>query len=75
MGKEVRLKPCPFCGREVTIDSLKVFHGIACEMTIRCKCGVEFELCGEPPGVFETEHTYKVEKLGKDALEIWNERV
>lgn len=52
------MKPCPFCGREVSIASVLIKRGIIYELRLKCECGVYFDLA----------------ELGTKALERWNER-
>lgn len=66
---EIKLKPCPFCGGEAELYSMKrdkrkvlgIYHMIA---TIKCKrCPAKIEVAGQDN-----------DRAFKNAAELWNRR-
>lgn len=66
----LKVKPCPFCGREVkNITSGISPYGVEV-LHIKCECGAEVDFKGD--GYFYENEIRR--RSGKDALEKWNTR-
>lgn len=73
MNKE--LKPCPFCGAEVELETMPLWHGghgyQGCyEFIIKCKN------CGAQPNYPQNDTVYRSENEAiKNVIKAWNRRV
>ncbi len=70
MDINLYLKPCPFCGREVSTTTIQ-YEGhpdIVTSMDVTCNhCGIKFE-------IHEYHRTIKNWGYPEDAINIWNQR-
>ena len=66
--KEIELKPCPFCGKEIKRYSIGTADGYVYELKISC-C-MEFDITGDEP-IFADNRPHMI---GLDAVEKWNRR-
>ena len=72
MSKE--LKPCPFCGADVELETIPLWHGShgyqGCyEFRIRCK------KCGAQPSYPQNDTVYRSEDEAiKNVIKAWNRR-
>ena len=73
MSKE--LKPCPFCGTEVELETIPLWHEDrgyqGCyEFRIRCKN------CGAQPNYLQNDTVYRpANEAINNVIKIWNRRV
>lgn len=65
-----KLKPCPFCGREVETAEMEWCPAGATRLKVYCRCGADVET--------SAESIYYVDGLptfgGLDAIAKWNNR-
>lgn len=80
MGQQMmneKLKPCPFCGREIELQ-IKIKHG-GCgnaEINIKCKCGLETPCEGFDWIATEIEHSLQsFNDAEQQVIEFWNSRI
>ena len=60
MKKNIKLKPCPFCGGEATITNRVSFYSVGCTMDYMCPMNINHDLL-----LFVSEET---------AAKSWNRR-
>lgn len=66
-----KLKPCPFCGRKVSLESIQMGSNIGVtRMDIECACGISFEINADD--VIYSDGT--PHQIGLTAIEKWERR-
>ena len=67
-----QLKPCPFGGSNVNLDSLQMGSGIGVSrMDIECACGISFEIYADEV-IYSADGT--PHQMGLTALDKWEKR-
>lgn len=70
----IELKPCPFCGENITHYSTEMSGYVCIKLETRCKCGAEFII--KPNYILDDGFFKKVQRFFPygDAIKIWNRR-
>lgn len=68
-----QLKPCPFCGRKVSLASLQMGSGIGVtRLDIECACGINFGICADDV-IYTGDGT--PHQIGLTAIDKWEKRI
>ena len=65
------LRPCPFCGSEVEVASLRCDQIGPTQIQVRCRCGAEVEIYSDDR-IYSNDVPHQ---LGQTAIDKWNRRV
>lgn len=68
----VKMKPCTFCGGNVTVKAINKSYGFT--IWCQCECGARTEeFC---PDTSEADDTMKnIENCKEKAIEVWNRKM
>lgn len=65
------LKPCPFCGREVSAAEAQFDRTGPTRIKVNCECGISFDIeAGDP--FFDGNGN--IFRPGPNAIDMWNRR-
>lgn len=72
MNARSMLKPCPFCGSDVDLESMGMDARGSRTLYITCRCGIAFHVESDEVLTSATGVRYRP---GLDALDKWNRRI